>query len=250
MSDRLILVTNDDGIFAPGLDALAKSASGFGKVVVVAPDTNRSAISSAMSVHGILRLEEAGPGRFSCSGTPVDCVLMGLRQVLDREPDWLLAGINWGYNLAEDVLYSGTVGAAMEGCLQGIRSAAFSLSRDGDLEMAPKWIESFLSNWEKIELPPSTIWNVNLPVGEPKGFRITSQGQRKYYDLMEQRHDPRGNPYFWIGGDRGPDYTLDAGTDTEAVHDGFVSLTPIQMNLSCWETISKRQEIEGVFSHS
>lgn len=247
MSDRLILITNDDGILAPGLDALVSVASRFGRVVVVAPDRNRSAISSAMSVHSILRLDEIGPDRYACDGTPVDCILMGVRQVLGKTPDWILSGINWGFNLAEDVLYSGTVGAAFEGCLQGVRSAAFSLERGGDLEVASGWIERFLSAWEAIELPAGSIWNVNIPEGKLKGFRITTQGRRDYFDLMEQRLDPRGKPYFWIGGEGGPEYTLTEGTDTAAAHNGFVSLTPLNMNLTCRETMAKRGEYEGLF---
>jgi len=247
MTERLILLTNDDGIWSPGLETLAEVASEFGRVVVVAPDRNRSAISSAMSVHNILRLEKIAPDKYYCDGTPVDCVLMGVRHVLERTPDWILSGINWGFNLGEDVLYSGTVGAAFEGCLQGVKSAAFSLHRDGNVEATSPWIKFFLDNWEKIELPSNSIWNMNLPECEPKGFRMTTQDRRNYYDLMEQRIDPRGKPYFWIGGDNGPDYAKGAGSDTEAVYDGFVSLTPLRMDLTCLETISKRSEFDSIF---
>jgi len=247
MANRLILLTNDDGIWAPGLEALVKAASVYGKVVVVAPDRNRSAISSAMSVHNILRIEEIAPDKYSCDGTPVDCVLMGVRHVLEKTPDWILSGVNWGFNLGEDVLYSGTVGAAFEGCLQGVKSAAFSLHREGNLETASLWIGHFLDSWENIELPSNSIWNINLPECEPKGFRMTTQDQRKYYDLMEQRLDPRGKPYFWIGGEGGPEYAKGEGTDAEAVHDGFVSATPLHMDLSCRETISKSAEFYRVF---
>ena len=247
MSDRLILLTNDDGIWAPGLEALARVASRYGKTVVVAPDRNRSAISSAMSVHNILRIEKIAPDQYSCDGTPVDCVLLGVRHVLERTPDWILSGVNWGFNIGEDVLYSGTVGAAFEGCIQGVKSAAFSLHRSGNLEVASKWIGHFLDNWEKIELPSNGIWNVNLPECEPRGFRITTQGRRKYYDLMEQRMDPRRKPYFWIGGEDDPEYVNDEGADSEAVRDGFVSLTPLHTDLSCQKVISKRSELNRIF---
>jgi 5'-nucleotidase len=248
MSDKLILLTNDDGILAPGLEALARAASKYGRVVVVAPDRNRSAISSAMSIHNILRLEKISPDRYSCDGTPVDCVLMGVRHVLERVPDWVISGVNWGFNMAEDALYSGTVGAAFEGCLQGIKSAAFSMHRDGNLEIASRWIEHFFDGWEKIELPAGSIWNVNLPEGEPKGFKLTTQGQRTYWDLMEQRHDPSGKPYFWISGEGGPQYKFLKGSDAEATHEGFVSLTPLQMDMSCRATISNCPEFDEVFS--
>ena len=247
MADRLILVTNDDGILAPGLDALVKASSGFGRVVVIAPDRNRSAISSAISIQNILRLEKISQDRYSCDGTPVDCVLMGVG-ILEQMPDWILSGINQGYNMAEDVLYSGTVGAAFEGCLQGVKSAAFSMHQNGDMGTASKWIRYFLDVWEKIELPTRSIWNVNLPAYEPKGFRLTAQGQRSYWDLMEQRSDPTGRPYFWIGGQGGPEYKMIKGCDAEAVHDGYVSVTPLQMDMSCLATISKASEFEEVFS--
>ncbi len=147
MSERLILLTNDDGLWAPGIAALARVAARFGRVVTVAPDRNRSAISSALSLHNILRLNEVGPGRYACDGTPVDCVLLGVCEVLDRRPDWVLSGINHGFNLGEDVFYSGTVGAAFEGRLQGARAAAFSIHPGGDLEEAEPWIGRLLERW-------------------------------------------------------------------------------------------------------
>jgi len=167
MSERLILLTNDDGLWAPGIAALARAASSFGRVVTVAPDRNRSAISSALSLHNILRLNEVGPDRFACDGTPVDCVLLGVCEVLGRKPDWVLSGINHGFNLGEDVFYSGTVGAAFEGRLQGARAAAFSNHPNGSLETVEPWIVRFLEHWEAMELPSNRIWNVNFPKGEP-----------------------------------------------------------------------------------
>jgi len=247
MPKKTIFVTNDDGILAPGLAALTKAASKFGRVVVVAPDRNRSAISSAMSVHDILRLDEISRDRYACSGTPVDCVLMGLRHVLSSPPDWVLSGINWGYNLAEDVIYSGTVGAAFEGRLHGAKCAAFSLSRRGDLGVAEQWVEYFLANWEKMELPQNSIWNVNFPEGEPKGFRLTTQGRRSYFDLMEQRTDPRGKPYFWIGGEGVPEYAKHVGTDAEAIHNGYASATPLNMDLTCQATAANGSLFDDAF---
>jgi len=247
MTDRLILLTNDDGIWAPGLETLARVASKYGKTVVVAPDRNRSAISSAMSVHNILRVEQTDPDRYICDGTPVDCVLTGVRYVLDRTPDWILSGINSGFNLGEDVLYSGTVGAAFEGSLQGVKSAAFSIHREGNLDIASVWLERFLDNWERFELPLDTVCNVNFPMSEPRGFRMVAQGRRRYYDCMEQRLDPRGRPYFWIGGDGGPEYVEEKDTDAEAVHDGYVSVTPLQMNLTCQKAMSNRSIFDEVF---
>jgi 5'-nucleotidase len=248
MPDRTILLSNDDGAWSPGLFALARAASKFGRVVTVAPDRNRSAISSALSLHGILRLQDLGEDRHACSGTPVDCVLLGIRAVLKQVPDWVLSGINQGFNLGEDVFYSGTVGAAFEGCLQGARAAAFSLDPQGDLEAAERWATLFLERWEGMDLPPNRIWNVNLPKGEPKGFQLTSQDNRTYHDMVEERQDPRKEPYFWIGGNLGPTYSRMPGSDAEAALDGWVSLTPLRMDLACPEVLAQRLAFEAAFN--
>ncbi len=247
MHNRLILLTNDDGLWAPGLEMLARVASGFGRVVAVAPDRNRSAISSALSLHNILRLHDLGGDRYACDGTPVDCVLLGIRSgLLDRTPDWVLSGVNQGYNLGEDVFYSGTVAAALEGSLHGARSAAFSLDPEGELARAEPWIRKFLERWEGMELPPSRIWNVNLPQGEPKGFRLTGQDRRNYHDSVERRLDPRGIPYYWIGGSL-PTYERSAGSDADAALDGWISVTPLRLDLGCPELLSRTQAFEGTF---
>jgi 5'-nucleotidase len=243
----LILLTNDDGLWAPGLEILARVASRFGRVVAVAPDRNRSGISSALSLHSILRLHELGPDRYTCDGTPVDCVLLGVRAVLGRAPDWVITGINHGYNLGEDVFYSGTVASAFEGALQGARSAAFSMDLESDPGNIEPWVERFLSRWEKLELPANRIWNLNFPKGEPKGFRITGQDTRTYHDVVETRKDPRGMPYYWIGGAL-PTYALTPGSDAEAVQDGWISLTPLRMDLACPELTAKRDRVESIFN--
>jgi 5'-nucleotidase len=247
MSERLILLTNDDGLWAPGLAALARAAAPFGRVVTVAPDRNRSAISSALSLHNILRLNEVGPDRFACDGTPVDCVLLGIWQVLKQKPDWVLSGINHGFNLGEDVFYSGTVGAAFEGCLQGARAAAFSIHPAGDLKQAEPWIDRFLARWETLDLPANRIWNVNFPKGEPRDFRLTGQDNRVYHDLVERRTDPRNTPYFWIGGDAGPTYAKAPGSDAEAVFGGYASVTPLRLDLGCPETLARQADFDAAF---
>ena len=248
MSERTILLTNDDGVWSPGLLALARAASAFGRVVTVAPDRNRSAVSSALSLHDIIRVHDLGENRHACSGTPVDCVLLGVRVVLAKAPDWVLAGVNHGFNLGEDVFYSGTVGAAFEGCLQGARAAAFSLAPKGDLEVAERWAGLFLERWEAMELPPNRIWNVNIPQGEPKGFRITGQDSRTYHDRVEQRLDPRKSPYYWIGGDLGPTYAQAPGSDAEAALAGWVSLSPLRLDLACPEVMARREAFEATFN--
>ena len=248
MTSRTILLSNDDGAWSPGLAALARAASGFGRVVIVAPDRNRSAISSALSLHDILRLQDLGGDRYACSGTPVDSVLLGVRTVLKTAPDWVLSGVNHGYNLGEDVFYSGTVGAAFEGWLQGARAAAFSLAPEGDLEVAERWIRLFLERWEGMALPNNRIWNVNLPEGEPKGFRLTGQDTRTYHDVVEARLDPKKNPYYWIGGDVGPTYARTEGSDAEAALSGWVSVTPLRLDLACPEVLTRGRAFEALFN--
>jgi len=248
MADRVILISNDDGALAPGLETLARVASGFGRVVVVAPDRNRSAISSAMSLHDILRIQELGPDRYSCTGTPVDCVLVGIRALLKRTPDWVLAGVNHGYNLGEDVFYSGTVGAAFEGCMQGARAAAFSLAPQGDLGRVEGWLRRFLERWEALPMTGNRVWNVNFPQGEALGFRVTGQDNRTYHDLVEERQDPRKLPYYWIGGDLGPTYARSAGSDAEAALAGYVSLTPLRLDMACPEVMARRAAFDAAFN--
>ena len=248
MAERTILLSNDDGAWSPGLAALERAASRFGRVVTVAPDRNRSAISSALSLHDILRLQDLDSERYACSGTPVDCVLLGIRCILKATPDWVLSGVNHGYNLGEDVFYSGTVGAAFEGCLQGARAAAFSLDPQGDLDAAERWVGAFLERWEGMDLPGNRIWNVNLPKGEPQGFRLTTQDSRTYHDMVEMRLDPRKAPYYWIGGDLGPTYAQGPGSDAEAALNGWVSLTPLRMDLACPEVLARRAAFEATFN--
>jgi 5'-nucleotidase len=248
MAERTILITNDDGCWAPGLASLHRVASRFGRVVAVAPDRNRSAVSSAMSLNDILRLHDLGGERFACTGTPVDCVLVGIRAVLRREPDWVLSGINHGFNLGEDVFYSGTVGAAFEGRQQGARAAAFSIEPGGALEAAEAWLARFLERWETMDLPANRIWNVNFPGTSPRGFRLTRQDTRTYHDLVEERADPRRVPYYWIGGEAGPTYSRTPGSDAEAVLQGWVSATPLRLDLACPEVMARGGEFERAFN--
>jgi 5'-nucleotidase len=159
----------------------------------------------------------------------------------------VLSGVNHGFNLCEDVFYSGTVGAAFEGRLQGARAAAFSIHPSGSLEQAEPWITQFLERWEAMDLPANRIWNVNFPKGEPKGFRLTGQDTRDYHDLVERRTDPRSTPYFWIGGDAGPTYAKAPGSDAEAVFDGFVSVTPLRLDLGCPETLARQTDFDAAF---
>lgn len=249
MNERLILLTNDDGLGAPGLEVLTRIASRFGRTVVVAPDRNRSGISSALSLHSILRLNEISQDRYTCDGTPVDCVLLGVREILGKAPDWVLTGINHGWNLGEDVFYSGTVASAFEGALQGCRAAAFSADSSTDPASMASYVEHFLERWERLELPPNRIWNVNLPQGKPQGYRLTGQDNRTYHDAVERRQDPKGRSYYWIGGAL-PAYACTPGSDGEAVRDGWISITPLRMDLACPELMAQRQRVEELFNQA
>jgi 5'-nucleotidase len=189
-----------------------------------------------------------GKDRYACDGTPVDCVLIGIRSgLLERAPDWVISGVNHGYNLGEDVFYSGTVAAALEGSLNGARSAAFSLDPEGSLAVAEPWLQNFLERWEGMELPHGRIWNINLPKGEPKGFRLTSQDHRNYHDQVEKRLDPRGVPYYWIGGAE-PSFERSPGSDAAAVEEGCISVTPLRLDLSCPELLTRRDTFHRTFS--
>jgi len=142
------------------------------------------------------------------------------------------------------------VGAAFEGCLQGARAAAFSMDLAGDHQVAGRWIEQFLRRWENLVLPPNRIWNLNIPSGNPQGFKISGQDNRKYHDIVERRLDPRGLPYYWVGGEMGPVYSRMPGSDAEAVQGGWISLTPLRLDLACPELMAKARETESLLNQN
>ena len=234
------LVTNDDGVHAPGIATLAACARAvFDEVVVVAPDGDRSAISQAITLHSPLRYSEVADGVFAASGTPVDCVLLGLGHVLlDHPPDMILSGINRGPNIGHDVHYSGTVAAAREGVMQGIPSLAFSLAGRGRFPFGDVAADvTELLRWAlTADLAPDTLLNVNLPcpaAGEARPLRerleVTRLGHRFYENEMLVRDDPRGKPYLWIGGEF-PEMHDVPGSDCNAIREGRVSVTPLTVD--------------------
>ncbi len=231
-----ILITNDDGIDANGISALADAAAAFGKVSVVAPAAQQSATSHSITLHKPLRIEEIRPDWFTVTGTPTDCVLLSGKGFLDELPDLILSGINHGPNLGDDVTYSGTVGAAIEGAVLGIPSAAFSLAGRGSDGLAAclPFVGAIIE--QMIEKPPAprTYWNVNfpdLPAGGIQGVAITHIGHRVYQDTVVEKIDPRGKPYYWIGGDT-PTCDLEEGSDFRAIHDRLVSITPLHLDMT------------------
>jgi 5'-nucleotidase len=237
---RRILVTNDDGINAPGLKVLERVARELAEEVwVVAPETNQSGASHSLTLHRPLRIRHLSSRRIAIDGTPTDCVLLALQIVMRDHPvDLVLSGVNNGGNLGEDVTYSGTIAAAMEATLFNVPAIALSQAHANGHPVkwatarrhAPALIERLCCEpWA-----PGTFINVNFPncvAGAVQGVRVTTQGKRKLGDELSERVDPRGQPYVWIGGLR-IDETYLAGTDLEAVAENFISVTPIHMDLT------------------
>jgi 5'-nucleotidase len=243
-----ILLTNDDGIHAPGLavlEAIAKELSD--DVVVVAPETDQSGVAHSLSLNNPLRLREISPRHFAVQGTPTDCVIMGVRKIMaDARPDLILSGVNRGQNVAEDVTYSGTIAATMEGTLIGVPSIALSQAyggpeghRDIRWDCAETHAPSVIARILEAGVAPGILVNVNFPAcaaADVAGIAITTQGRRDTELLrIEERRDGRGNPYYWLMFKRG-NFTPEAGTDIEAIAAGKISLTPLRLDLTDNET--------------
>src|SRR5215208_5694775 len=196
-----ILVTNDDGVHSDGIRLLAETLAPFGDVTVVAPIQEASAIGHALTLRRPLRLETIGPKVFAVDGTPTDCVNIAVTQVFKGLPDLVVSGINKGWNLGDDVTYSGTVSGALEGALLGIPSIAVSLRStrgDYDFSQAARAAAVLADAMLKRPLPARTFLNINVPKGEPKGYRVTVQAKRNHVTSVAERHDPKGRPYYWI----------------------------------------------------
>ncbi len=231
-----ILVSNDDGIHAPGIRALAEGLGTVGEVSVMAPLTEQSATSHSLTLHHPLRVKEIGPRTFGVEGTPTDCVLLAVREFLGARPDLVVSGINQGPNMGEDVIYSGTVAAAMEGAILGIPSLAVSLASWQHRDFAPAVeIARTLAARMLAASPPSRfLVNVNVPPldrANIKGVRVTRLGTRVYNDAIVRKTDPRGRDYYWIGG-AAPTWEPNPETDFAAVEEGYVSLTPLLLDLT------------------
>ena len=239
-----ILVTNDDGIHAPGLRVLERIARRIGEEVwVVAPETDQSGAGHSLTLRRPLRVRRVSHRRFAVDGTPTDCVLLGLQHILDAPADLVLSGINAGANLGEDVTYSGTVAAAMEATLLGVRAVALSQATDDRNRTRWSTAETFafrlVTRLLDLSWAEGVFMNVNFPdrpVHAVQGVRVTRQGRRKIGDHLVERIDPRGDPYIWIGALRGDDRHVD-GTDLAAVAAGCVSITPIQLDMTHRESL-------------
>ena len=235
-----ILITNDDGIHSPGLMALKNALAPLGRVVVVAPDRDNSAISHALTMNRPLRLNRHDQDVYMLDGTPTDCVSIGLSKVLERPPDLLVSSINSGPNIGDDITYSGTVSAAIEGTMYAVPSMAVSMA--GDPPYAYAKVESIIRDLARTVmdngLPANTLMNVNIPdVRELKGIRITRQGRRIWKQAVHEVQDPRGRTHYWIGGGTP---LLDSGkdTDVQVLAEGYVSISPIHLDLTNHEGIS------------
>ncbi|MBL9038649.1 MAG: 5'/3'-nucleotidase SurE [Archangium sp.] len=231
-----ILVSNDDGVSARGVQALAAAVASLGEVWVVAPEENQSATSHSLSLHDPLRIRKVAERTFAIDGTPADSVYVAIHHLLKDEPPTLvLAGINHGPNLAEDVIYSGTVAAAMEGALLGFPAIAFSLAtqRGFEFEHAAAFAGAFVKSLLARELPKRMLLNVNIPAGGPvTGYDVVRLGRHTYGPSLVEREDPRGRRYYWIGG-TGYEHVKEPGTDVSTVFDeGRASVTPLQFDLT------------------
>lgn len=250
-----ILVTNDDGVSAPGLAALASALRNLGKVTVLAPDRNWSASGHVKTMHRPLRVWETkmsdGTEALTTDGAPSDCVALAVLGLIEGELDLVVSGINPSANLGHDVTYSGTVTAAMEAAISGLPGLAISLNskRNGDheLDYDPAAEIALRISRQVMEygLPKGVLLNINVPylsLEQVRGVEITQQGQRVYRDALVRRDDPRGRAYYWIGGDS-PTGVLDPGTDFWALDRGFVSVTPLQLDLTAHD---ERGKIESL----
>ena len=247
MSKPLILITNDDGITAPGIQALIEVAKDFGEVRVVAPDKPQSGMGHAITVSKTIHIQETtvqNVPAVACSGTPVDCVKLAVNKLLPKKPDLVLSGINHGSNSSINVIYSGTMSAAVEGALENIPSAGFSLlnhSIDADFSAAKKVVRQVVEKMLSEKLPDNICLNVNIPDIEYdliNGIKICRQAVANWEEYFDERTDPAGNKYYWL---TGKFVNYDTGTDTDewALANNYVSIVPVQYDLTNYSVLEK-----------
>jgi 5'-nucleotidase len=245
---RRILVTNDDGFRSEGIHALAKALAPLGAVTIVAPIEEASAIGHALTLRRPLRIEAHSDGVYSVDGTPTDCVYLAITHVFNREmPDLVVSGINKGWNVGDDVTYSGTVAGALEGALLGLPAIAISLAatrKTYDFSYAARAAALVAEALLQRPLPSRTFLNINVPKGAPKGLRVTVQAKRNHITSVEQRHDPKGRPYYWIGEGEN-EWEPHDRSDYQAVRDGYVSVTPLHPDLTAHDSLRQLEEVVG-----
>jgi len=229
-----ILVTNDDGVHSEGIHALADALRRLGDVIVVAPHIEASAIGHALTLRRPLRLEQLRDGVYEVDGTPTDCVNVAFTKILAATPDLVVSGINKGYNLGDDVTYSGTVSGALEGALLGVPSIAVSQERTRgayDFTHSAAGAAAIAELVLRAGMAPQTFLSINVPGGKPKGFKITVQGRRNHVTIVDERIDPRGKPYYWIEEGENAWEPHDR-SDFQACKDGYISVTPLQPDMT------------------
>ncbi|WP_190809895.1 5'/3'-nucleotidase SurE [Flagellimonas sp. S3867] len=250
MKKPLILVTNDDGITAPGLRVLIQVMKEIGEVVVVAPDSPQSGMGHAITIDStlyskkvVIDHEKGAPSEYSCSGTPADCVKLGLQEILDRKPDICISGINHGSNASINVIYSGTMSAAIEAGIEGIPAIGFSLcdySWDADFSHARDSIKKIVQEALAQGIPKGTVLNVNIPKTDtaPKGIKVCRQARANWKEQFDKRTSPTGKDYYWLSGEF---ELLDKGEDTDewALAQGYISVVPTQFDLTAHHAISR-----------
>ena len=242
---KRILATNDDGVRSDGLRELARAMSRFGTVTIVAPHLEASAIGHALTLRRPLRVERLEDRVYEVDGTPTDCVNVAITQILHEAPDLVVSGINKGYNLGDDVTYSGTVAGAMEGALLGIPSIAVSLQRSSDAYDFKPAAAAAAQVAERVMargLPARTFVNINVPAGRPRGFRVTVQARRNHVTVVDARVDPRGQAYYWIEEGQN-DWEPHDRSDDQAVKDGYISVTPLQPDLTDYNALALLDEL-------
>jgi len=241
----LILVTNDDGYRSEGITVLAGALGSLGEVTIVAPVEEASAIGHALTLRRPLRLERVSASVYGVDGTPTDCVNVAITQVFRGLPDLVVSGINKGWNLGDDVTYSGTVAGALEGALLGIPSLAVSLAatrKHYDFSFAAQAAVALAEGLLRRPLPSRTFLNINVPKGRPKGLRVTVQAKRNHRTSVAERSDPKGRAYFWIEEGQDEWHPHDR-SDYQAVRDGYVSVTPLHPDLTAHHALAVVEEL-------
>lgn len=239
---KKILITNDDGYTSDGIKALAKSIGKAHDIFVVAPDREQSASSHSLTLNHPLRMHKIEKNVYTTDGTPTDCVMLAVHLLFKgKKPDMIISGINHGANMGDDVTYSGTIAAAIEGSILQIPSIAVSMANykpGTPMNRAASFMLKIVNAYDKLKLDPATFLNINLPADNKRVYRkfeFTELGFRHYKDIVIHKTDPRGKPYYWIGGR--PEWKTTKGSDFEAVHRGVVSVTPLKLNFTDTETL-------------
>jgi 5'-nucleotidase len=253
MSDRKrILLTNDDGYYSDGINALYRALARKHDVIIVAPDREQSASSHSLTLERPLRIQKINDYTYATDGTPTDCVMLAVHRLFKKKmPDMIVSGINHGANMGDDITYSGTVAAAIEGSIMGIPSVAASMSGYEPgmrFSYAARFVARFVNQFDALEIDPSVFININFPpdrlkIGRTDPYRkwtFTRQGCRQYKDIIIRKTDPRGKPYYWIGGR--PEWRMTRGSDFAAVNRGVVSITPLKLNFTDNTSLEKLRD--------